>query len=320
MPVRDLDQLQPEARAEVEDYLERVRAGFCAIPMELAEESLDDALTHFLDALDEASTAADVARVAREIGEPDEFAAALCEAISRPVVPGSDAKSIDDGGPGSGRVLGIPWDVRVPTADRVQRRWWSPTDPRVFMPRAWGVGWDINFGALAVKLRLIRPDDENEPFASVPEAGLLAAVAVPLLFTALIAGLWLIYRGQLPDELPTHWGISGRPDRFGSASASFWFVFAMSGIPAAWALWTTIARRSPVARVLTSALAAMLASIAFCIFASAVLWGLGHEVTWLAPVSVVAGIVVPFAMLVVLARVNRRAEWTEELGPRSTRS
>jgi hypothetical protein len=50
---------------------------------------------------------------------------------------------------GYGRIGGlIPYDLRPPTLERYKLRWWNPDDPRLLTPRAFGVGWDINFGRL----------------------------------------------------------------------------------------------------------------------------------------------------------------------------
>ena len=43
-----------------------------------------------------------------------------------------------------GRVLGVPYDFRPPTLTRLRARWWNPGDPRLFTPRTFGVGWDLN--------------------------------------------------------------------------------------------------------------------------------------------------------------------------------
>lgn len=48
-----------------------------------------------------------------------------------------------------GRILGVvPYDFRRPTIRRVKSRWWNPDDPRIFTPRAVGVGWDVNVARL----------------------------------------------------------------------------------------------------------------------------------------------------------------------------
>jgi Family of unknown function (DUF5808) len=43
-----------------------------------------------------------------------------------------------------GRIAGIPYDFRFPTIDRIKSRWWNPSDARIFTPKSFGVGWDIN--------------------------------------------------------------------------------------------------------------------------------------------------------------------------------
>lgn len=48
----------------------------------------------------------------------------------------------------TGRFLGIPYDWRAPTVERAKSRLWNPDDPRIFTPKAYGWGWDINFARL----------------------------------------------------------------------------------------------------------------------------------------------------------------------------
>ena len=48
----------------------------------------------------------------------------------------------------TGKYLGMPFDWRRPTVARVKLRWWNPDDPRLFTPKAFGWGWDINFARL----------------------------------------------------------------------------------------------------------------------------------------------------------------------------
>lgn len=44
-----------------------------------------------------------------------------------------------------GRVLGVvPYDFRVPTAERIRQAYWNPDDPRLFTDRVLGVGWALN--------------------------------------------------------------------------------------------------------------------------------------------------------------------------------
>ena len=48
----------------------------------------------------------------------------------------------------TGTLAGIPYDWRRPTVARVRSRLWNPSDPHLFVPRAFGMGWDINFARL----------------------------------------------------------------------------------------------------------------------------------------------------------------------------
>ena len=44
-----------------------------------------------------------------------------------------------------GDIFGIPYDLRMPTLQRLQETFWNRQEQRVIVPRAFGVGWDINF-------------------------------------------------------------------------------------------------------------------------------------------------------------------------------
>jgi Family of unknown function (DUF5808) len=50
--------------------------------------------------------------------------------------------------PRTGRFLWAPYDWRRPTIARVKSRWWNPDEPRLFTPKAFGWGWDINLARL----------------------------------------------------------------------------------------------------------------------------------------------------------------------------
>ena len=43
----------------------------------------------------------------------------------------------------------VPYDFRVPTAERARSRTWNPSSPRILTPTTFGVGWSINLGRLA---------------------------------------------------------------------------------------------------------------------------------------------------------------------------
>lgn len=55
-----------------------------------------------------------------------------------------------------GTWLGIPYDWRRPTRQRVRRRWWNRDDHRIFTPKLMGWGYGINLAEVARRLRLGR--------------------------------------------------------------------------------------------------------------------------------------------------------------------
>ncbi len=57
----------------------------------------------------------------------------------------------------TGRFLGIPYDWRRPTPERLKRGIWDPVDRRVFVPKVYGWGYGINLYEVARRLHLVRP-------------------------------------------------------------------------------------------------------------------------------------------------------------------
>jgi hypothetical protein len=43
-----------------------------------------------------------------------------------------------------GRFAGMPFDLRRPTVARLRERTWNPGDARLFTPKVFGWGWEIN--------------------------------------------------------------------------------------------------------------------------------------------------------------------------------
>jgi len=66
----------------------------------------------------------------------------------------------------------IPYDFRMPTIDRFKESWWNPYDMRVLTPRAFGIGWSINFYSLLEKLRLAGRGDVSEESFLMPTKGI----------------------------------------------------------------------------------------------------------------------------------------------------
>ena len=42
----------------------------------------------------------------------------------------------------------VPYDLRPPTIERLVSALWRPSDPRLLVPTAFGVGWTVNLAAL----------------------------------------------------------------------------------------------------------------------------------------------------------------------------
>ncbi len=63
------------------------------------------------------------------------------------------AASYPDGMSRTGRFLGVPYDWRRPTVARVKERWWNPGDPRLFTPKTFGWGYDVNLARLLRRKR-----------------------------------------------------------------------------------------------------------------------------------------------------------------------
>jgi len=44
-----------------------------------------------------------------------------------------------------GRILGIPYDFRWPTIERIREKVWNKNTSHILTPHLFGVGWSINF-------------------------------------------------------------------------------------------------------------------------------------------------------------------------------
>lgn len=55
----------------------------------------------------------------------------------------------------TGRFLGMPYDWRPPTRERVRRRWWNADDHRLLTPKAFGWGYALNLHEVARRLHLL---------------------------------------------------------------------------------------------------------------------------------------------------------------------
>lgn len=54
-----------------------------------------------------------------------------------------------------GKVLGIPFDFHPSALRNIRERWWNPDDPRIIVPKAFGLGYDLNLYQLRRQKPLI---------------------------------------------------------------------------------------------------------------------------------------------------------------------
>lgn len=159
------------------------------------------------------------------LGEPVDYARSLREALVDEAPP-QDARW---------RVLGLPVEVRGPVSAEVRARTWDPTNPHLVVPRLFGLGWTLNYGAVAVRAGLLRPDDAGEDvLAEIPASELRAAQCVPLVVTGLAAGALAVAWRRLPSTVATNFGPAGRVRGRGPRWTAL-ATLALGAVPAAWA-------------------------------------------------------------------------------------
>lgn len=195
---------------------------------------------------------------------------------------------------------------------RAAGSWWSPADTRLFLPRTLGFGWDVNFGAIAVKLGLIEPDAENVPFESTPDKAFLLATALPTACAVSTVAHYVARGRSLPNELPSNWGLTGRANKWTSKAAATATDLGMTVVPAATAWWAASSKRTPgPERAGTIATSTMLAAVGAL---TTVLRSLPDKRRpWVGPALATASFVSVGATLFGLAIAGRSAEMEHDL-------
>ncbi len=288
----------------IDAYVAAVRTGLTG----LRASDRDEALAELESLLHEVAERAGTAAAVAALGDPGEYAAGIREALG--TAPLSEAEA---GPQPQGRLLGMPYDFRGASVDRIGNRLWNTEDPRIFMPRLFGLGWTVNFGALAVKLHLIRPDDTgDESFERIPAATIGVLLAVPLVIALAAVVLVALAWAELPAEVPFHWGVSGAPDDWASKQLAFGLLLALGVVPIAITYPRILRRGTPArSRVLSAvalALPAVLSlGVVMMTIADADGGSSGNKVLFI----LLAALVLPFLMLYIPLRFGLRAEWRE---------
>ena len=111
------------------------------------------------------------------------------------------------------RLFGIPIGAPWGSGSRIALRGFEPENPHLLVPRAVGIGWDLNLGAVAVRLGLIRPDDSLPDLNEyVPEKLRRGLVAAPWVGAGLASSMTLGF--VKADRVATSWSLGGKPNRY----------------------------------------------------------------------------------------------------------
>lgn len=62
-----------------------------------------------------------------------------------------------------GEVVGVPYDFRAPTAEKVRQAFWDPDNPKLLTRHAFGVGWSVNLARLAALSEPATPPPSGPP-------------------------------------------------------------------------------------------------------------------------------------------------------------
>ena len=285
----------------IEQYVAAVRAALADVPSRDREEAVAE-----LESLLRADAERRGERAAIEdVGYPHAYARAIRIALT----------GEEEGARPQGRILGLPYDFRGANATRMAERMWNPADPRILMPRLFGVGWTFNFGAIAVRLGLIRPDDAgDESYERIPTAAVRATLAVPAMLGAAAVVLVVVSWASLPAEVPVHWGPSGAPDDWAPKALAFGGLLAITVLPVVVTYARVLRRGTPArTRVLAAAALGLLAALGLGIVGMTVADAHGGA-SGLGALPIILGALgVSFLLLYVPMRLGMRAEWRESL-------
>ena len=304
--------LSHEAAALVDDYFARFRVEAIAAGAHGWEDAVVDLRAHVRDRLQGcAGTPEDAVRVLGELGTTEALVAAYLD--TAPEDDAEEPASADGSPAGTGRFLGVPYDLRVSRfAGRYESRTWNPLDRRIVVPKPVGIGWTINFGALAVRTHLVSPDDEDIPFGAVPPRILAATLAAPVAVLGAFMVLAVVSWADLPPQVPNHWGFSG-VDGYGSRGTFLAFLWVLAVVPVADAVWLHLRGLRPFTRVVASALSLSLTTLALGLLCQMLFTLDGGAWMWPTCAGLVLMLALPLALLVGVSRTGRAAEQRRDL-------
>lgn len=195
-------------------YEDQVAAALEDLPVDVRTAALDDLRAALLDGATEA-----------DLGSPSDYAAHVLDAFAKSTDPAD----------GQGDVFGVPYETRGATDAAVRSRIWAPADPRILVPRMFGLGWAVNLGAVAVRLGLLRPDDWDDESLDLVDPRVLSALRCAPVVWALAAAVISVRTMRRGQPVPINWGRHGRPDAWSGPSAAL----LPAAIAAGFAVWGT---------------------------------------------------------------------------------
>lgn len=276
-----------------EDYLRAVRTHLGGVPIADRRRALS-ALSAQLHELADVGLDPTTA-----LGDPASYATHLQDALAEEPSP-EEARW---------RVLGLPVETRGPVSAEVRSRSWDPTNPRLIVPRLFGLGWTLNLGALAVRLGLIRPDDAGEDvLARIEQRELRVAQAVPAIIAGTTAtALALAWHG-IPPRVASGFGLGGRA----RGEAARWTLVGTLALGAAPALWAQRRDAPTEERLVRAASATSLAVISASVVAATVAQARAPRGRWglLVPVALPVAITASLTVVVVPLRSGLRRAWS----------
>lgn len=114
----------------------------------------------------------------------------------------------------------------------------EPENPSLFVPRKFGVGWDLNLGVIAVKAGWIRSDDSLPDLADHVSPTLKKALCLaPKLGAVGVMASALALAGK--DRVASGWGLTGLPRGFTSGKKAIIPPLLLAALTAAGPLIAT---------------------------------------------------------------------------------
>ncbi len=297
---------------DMNGYLARVHDALEGVPAGERDEAVAELEANLLADIVRrgGNDAAEMAAIA-DLGEPEEYAAQVRETIG-------DAAVLPQP---QGHIFGMPYEFRSPTASRVMERMWNPSDPRIMMPRSWGVGWTINFGAIAVRLGLVRPDDvEERPFENLSDAALRAAMTVPIVLGLAAAALAAAFWTRLPGQVPVHFNGAGAADDWASKPFVIGLLVGVALVlPLLSFAWRTLRGASRGTIAVTSTMLSLFSLLATVILGYTIANAVFGVEGWWILLLILGSLLLPATMFYLLARASLQKEWSAAPGAATTR-